>query len=224
MTTPISLPATPDRPLDKELNARVLLGDQRAARALYEAHVGAEYRIAFQLSGDAEVANDVTQDSFIRAFRQLSSFRGESAFGTWLHRVAVRTTINGLRKVRRLRKSEADLTSWTTRPSSPALDLYRMLELERVRHRQRNVPLHRRLPDAVDTLPEAQRHTLVLHDLEGYTHPEIGRALGVAEFTAKPRLSQARSSLRKQLADLAPREGEYAESRHGPERNHKTGT
>lgn len=204
MTIPTSPPAAPDRLLDQELIDRVLLGDRLAARALYEAHVGAVHRIAFRLSGDADVANDLTQDTFVRAFRQLPSFRGDAAFGTWLHRVAVRTSINGLRKVRRLRKAEVDLT---------------LLDNHGTWDRPRDSQLQQRLQRAMDTLPDAQRQTLVLHDLEGYTHQEIGRMLGVAEGTSKSRLSQARSALRKQLADLAPRSPEHSESRHGPTRS-----
>ncbi len=189
MSNPALTLESPDRTPERELISRVLLGDRIAARGLYEAHVDRVHRVVYRLCGDAELAAELTQETFVRAFRQLAAFRGDAAFGTWLHRVAVTTAINGLRKVRRLRDRDVELDRlgnsgrWDKHPDHE---------------------LRARLTSAIDALPESQRQTLVLHDLEGYTHVEIGRALGVAEGTSKSRLFMARNALRKQLADLAP--------------------
>lgn len=189
MTQPALTLDSADRTLEREQISRALLGDRIAARALYDAHVGRVHRLVFRLCGDAELAGELTQDAFVRAFQQLPKFRGDSSFSTWLHRVAVNTTMNGLRKVRRLREREVDiehassLGSWDN---------------------EHDHELQQRLHRAIEALPESQRHTLILHDIEGYTHQEIASALGVAEGTSKSRLFMARSALRISLADLAP--------------------
>ncbi len=189
MTTPALVLDSSDRTRERDLIAQVQLGDRSAARALYDAHVGRVHRLVYRLCGDVELAGELTQDAFVRAFQQLPSFRGDSSFGTWLHRVAVNTTMNGLRKVRRLRDREVDLEH--------AAELG-------VWDDERDHELQHRLHRAIEALPESQRHTLILHDLEGYTHQEIAKALGVAEGTSKSRLFMARNTLRKTLADLAP--------------------
>src|SRR5690242_4346371 len=97
-------------PVDEsQLLARAKAGDQAAERALYDAHVDRVYRLAYRLAGSDDLAQDFTQDTFIRAFERLKDFRGDSSFATWLHSIAVSVSLNGLRKVKRLRTREADL-------------------------------------------------------------------------------------------------------------------
>src|ERR671915_1344519 len=88
---------------ETRLIARVLAGDRRAGRELYDAHVQRVYRLVFRLCGDEDLAQEFTQEAFIRAFDRLNRFRGDSALSTWLYRIAVTVTSNGMRKVRRLR-------------------------------------------------------------------------------------------------------------------------
>ena len=177
-----------DRRVDEsQLITRVLDGDREAARQLYDAHAPRVYRLVYRLCGEEELARDFTQDTFVRAFDQLTRFRGEAAFSTWLHRIAVTTTSNAMRKVKRQRLRETAIDGIPELAAPPPAD----------------DDLRARLTAAIDALPEIYRTTLVMHDIEGFTHPEIASALGVPEGTCKSRLFQARAQLRKVLAPLA---------------------
>ena len=172
---------------DRQLIARVLGGDPVAERALYEQHVDRVYRLAYRLAGNDDLAQDFTQDTFVRAFQRLPEFRGDSAFSTWLHSIAVSVSLNGLRKVARLRTREADLTEATSVPVP----------------RTAEPDLKVRMARAIDALPDGYRTVFVMHDIEGYTHEEIGAALGIEAGTSKAQLSRARAKLRQALADFA---------------------
>lgn len=173
---------------ERDLIARASGGDPAAERALYDAYVERVYRLAFRLSGDAELASDFTQDTFIRAFGRLGEFRGDSAFGTWLHTIAVSVVLNGMRKVKRLRTREA--------PYEEALTIG-------INRRESEPDLKDRMARAIEALPEGYRMVFLMHDLEGYTHEEIGAALGVQSGTSKAQLFRARAKLRITLADFA---------------------
>lgn len=176
---------------EPELIARVLAGDRSAGRELYDAHAPRVFRLAYRLTGDAELAREFTQDTFVRAFHRLADFRGDAAFSTWLHRITITVVANAMRKVRRLRERETDLED---------LDTLHAIHAEA---RHIDPDLRERLAKAIDALPDIYRTTLIMHDLEGYTHIEIAAVLGVAEGTCKSRLSVARSQLRAALADFA---------------------
>lgn len=176
---------------EPELIARVLAGDRDAARALYDAHAPRVFRLAYRLTGEAELAREFTQETFIRAFRRLGDFRGDAALATWLHRITITVVANAMRKVRRLRERETSLED---------LDTHHPDVLARSAI---DPDLRDRLARAIDALSEIYRTTLIMHDLEGYTHTEIAAVLGVAEGTCKSRLSVARSQLRAALADFA---------------------
>jgi RNA polymerase sigma-70 factor, ECF subfamily len=172
---------------EAELVARARAGEPAAERALYEAHVDRVYRLAYRMAGDDDLARDLTQDTFIRAFERLDGFRGEARFSTWLHSIAVTVVLNGLRKVRKLNQRETDLdegldVTGTSAAAEP--------------------DLKRRLAAAIDGLPEGYRTVFVMHDVEGYSHEEIGAALGLATGSSKSRLSRARATLREALADF----------------------
>ncbi|MGH7668447.1 MAG: RNA polymerase sigma factor [Gemmatimonadaceae bacterium] len=173
------------RPHERTLIDRVLQGDRPAARELYDAHVDRVFRLAYRLTGDEDQARELTQDSFIRAFSQLSRFRGEAAFATWLYRVTVSVASNSRRKLRR-RERETDLAAVANRAATGPPDA--------------DPDLRERMAAAIDGLPEIYRTTFVMHDVEGYTHSEIADVLGVAEGTCKSRLFIARGMLRKVLA------------------------
>jgi RNA polymerase sigma-70 factor, ECF subfamily len=173
---------------ERDLIARARAGDGLAERALYDAHVDRVYRLAYRLAGDDDLARDFTQETFIRAFERLASFRGESALSTWLHAIGTSVALNGLRKLKRLRSRETDLEAADGVPG----------------HRRASEPdLKVRLKQAIDALPEGYRTVFVMHDIEGYTHEEIGTALGVETGTSKAQLSRARAKLRVSLADFA---------------------
>ena len=183
---------------DRELVERVLAGDATAERALYDAHVDRVYRLAYRLAGDDDLAQDITQETFIKAFARLETFRGASALSTWLHSIAVSVALNGLRKVRRLERREEPLerapeVGAVGRPAEPDLQL--------------------RLRQAIAALPTGYRTVFVMHDVEGYTHEEIGTALGIEAGTSKAQLSRARAKLRAALAPFRDGAAPAAEPR-----------
>ena len=143
------------------------------------------------MAGEDEMARDFTQEAFLRAWQRLDQFRGDAAFSTWLHSIAVSVALNGLRKVDRHRKRERSLED-----AAHVAPATRRLEPDAVE----------RLQEAVDELPEIYRTVFLMHDLEGYSHGEIAAALDVAEGTSKARLFRARAKLRERLGDAI---GEY---------------
>lgn len=174
---------------EAELIERARNGDQSAFRELYDAHVDQVYRLCYRMAGEEDLARDFTQDAFIRAYRKLDQFRGDAAFGTWLHTIASSVSLNGLRKLDRHRKRE--------RP------LERAAFVPRENGRPPDPWMRERLHRAVDGLPEIYRSVFVLYDVQGFTHEEIAGMLNVAEGTSKARLSRARSKLREALHDVA---------------------
>lgn len=173
---------------ERELVAQALAGKPDAQRALYDAHVERVYRLAYRLAGDDDLARDFTQDAFIRAFTRLDGFRGDSSFATWLHTITVSVTLNGLRKVKRIRAREVTLDVAETLGGST---------------RRSDPDLKQRLYAAIDALPTGYRTVFVMHDVEGFTHEEIGKALGIETGTSKAQLFRARARLRERLADFA---------------------
>ena len=177
---------------ETQLVAAVLAGEARAERELYDRHVDRVYRLAFRMAGDETLATDFTQDTFVRAFERLGDFRGDSSLATWLHAIASSVILNGLKKVKRIRSREqADdelpEVAVTRREAEPDLKL--------------------KLARAIDRLPNGYRMVFVMHDVEGYTHEEIGSALGIQPGTSKAQLFRARAKLRSELAEFA---GEWA--------------
>jgi RNA polymerase sigma-70 factor (ECF subfamily) len=132
---------------------------------------------------DADEADDVTQDVFIRAWQKLSTFRGESAFGTWLHRLAVNVVLARRKTVGiergRFINTEEPVDDISAKPVTPELSM----DFE----------------EALASLPEGARQIFVLHDVEGYRHEEIARMLGVVPGTSKSQLHHARMALRRHL-------------------------
>lgn len=181
---PLAMIATADDG-DRVLIDRAATGDLLAARALYDRHAARVYRLAYRMCGERDLASDLTQDVFVRVFNQLGQFRGDAAFTTWLHRVAVNTCLNTLRKVRRLRLREVDLGAVGERPAGDT---------------DRDPLLYEALTVAIEALPEGLRVALVMHAIEGYTHLEIAAALGIAEGTSKSRVFEARARLRDALS------------------------
>jgi len=174
---------------EPDLIARVRAGDRLAARALYDAHVGRVLRLAHRLTGDAELAREVAQDAFVKALSRLDQFRGDAAFSTWLHRIVVTVALNTLKRVRRRQRREMPIEDAALEATTDAHDRIDPLLRQRLHH-------------AIDALPEIYRTTLVMHELEGYSHIEIADALGVAVGTCKSRLFIAREKLRAALRDL----------------------
>ena len=173
---------------DQELIGRVLAGDPSAERALYDAHVDRVFRLVYRIAGDADRAQDYTQETFISAFARLADFRGEAALSTWLGSIAISITLNGLRKVTRQLTREVELDDTLTAGKGVAAA---------------DPDLKDRMAQAIDDLPEGYRTVFVMHDVEGYTHEEIAGSLGVHPGTSKAQLFRARARLREALADFA---------------------
>ncbi|MDX1660171.1 MAG: RNA polymerase sigma factor [Gemmatimonadota bacterium] len=173
---------------ERELIERARAGKADAERALYEAHVDPVFRLAYRMCGNDELARDFTQEAFIKAFDGLEDFRGDAAFGTWIHTITTRVVLNGLRKVKRRNEHEAPMEAAANRGAGP---------------RRTEPDVRDRLREALDELSDGYRMVVVMHDLEGYTHKEIGDALGIATGSSKARLSRARAQLRESLSDYA---------------------
>ena len=172
----------------RALIERARRGDASAHRALYDTHVEQIYRLTFRLTGAEHLARDVTQSTFVKAFASLDGFRGDSAFGTWLHAIAVSLSLNEIkRRTREWSRSTSLEDAAMLAESTPSSD-----------------PLLReKVMEAVNDLPQGCRTVFMMHDAEGYTHQEIAAALGVAVGTSKAQLARARGKLRVALAQFA---------------------
>lgn len=167
--------------MDGELIAAAQNGDEGAFLALYERHSGRVRRQVERWVGDSTLADDLCQESWLRAFRGMEAFRGDAEFGTWMHTI-VRNVVASRRR-RRSRRAEMLDASWTPKTSSLPEPVELRLDLRR----------------AVDALPAGMRRVIWLHDVEGWTHADIGAALGVSAGTSKSQLFKARARLREVL-------------------------
>jgi RNA polymerase sigma-70 factor (ECF subfamily) len=167
-----------------ELVRRAQAGDEAAFEALYREHAGRVFALCLRLSGDRTRATDLTQDVFVRCWEQLGSFRGESAFGSWLYRLAVNLV-------------------WSTNRGDRRREA-RVLPVENpgALEGRREMPppgLRLDLERAIALLPDGAREVFVLYDIEGYHHEEIARMTGIAIGTSKAQLFRARRLLREHL-------------------------
>ena len=164
--------------------AAAAAGDRRAFERVYRAHVDRVYSICARMLGDRVVAEDVTQDVFVRVWDKLPGFRGESAFATWLHRVAVNVILSQRTSIGAQHARTVDDPLVVDQiPSAPAAVGDR-IDLE----------------SAIARLPTGARRIFVLHDVEGFTHEEIGVRLGITTGGSKAQLHRARMLLRVALS------------------------
>ncbi len=157
-------------------------GDATAFERLYRAHVARVHSLVRRML-DADEADDLTQDVFVRAWDKLSTFRGEAAFGTWLHRLAVNVVL-ARRKTLGVERGRFHTCE------DP---------LEGVSGRRETPEISMDFEEALANLPDGARQVFVLHDVEGYRHEEIARMLGVVPGTSKSQLHHARMALRRYL-------------------------
>lgn len=174
-------------PPPDDLVVRAQAGDQTAFRELYRQHSGRVYALCLRLTGDGQDAEERTQDVFVRLWDKLRSFRGDSAFSSWLHRLAVNVVLNERRttgrRERRVMPAE-DPDSVVGAHAAPLPDREGLsIDLER----------------AIAELPDGAREVFVLFDIEGYGHAEIAALVGIAEGTSKAQLFRARRLLREKL-------------------------
>jgi len=174
-------------PTDQLLLRRAMNGDERALRQIWTEHAPHIDAVVKRLcGGDPDMAADIAQEVWIQIFRALPGYRGDSQFGTWAHRIAVNRTLNALRRVRRLAKIETDIEEDT---ASVEMDSDRAFLAESIEQ-------------AMGHLSPGARAVFVLHDIEGFTHEEIGAELGITSGGSKSQLFKARAKLRRLLAPL----------------------
>jgi RNA polymerase sigma-70 factor (ECF subfamily) len=174
-------------------------GDGLAVRTLYERYAPRVFAVVRRIAGEDDLAQDYAQEAWIRAIRALPTFRGDARFSTWLHRIAVNSALQALRKADTRTKREAPMPDAV--PVTPV-------------HSEKDVLLGDLLERAMDQLPEGMRRVLILHDVEGYTHEEIGEFLGVTSGTSKSQLFKARAKMRD---ILRPLQGDGTDRKDGVE-------
>ena len=163
---------------------RAKRADARAFEALYRLHVDKVYGLCLRMTGNVSEAEDCTQEAFILAWNKLAKFRGDSAFSTWLHRIAVNAVLGRIRKSKR--EHDRIQAVADTQPAGIVTDDSGEL---------------RDLADAVDRLPEGARHVFVLHAVYGYSHNETAGMLDIATGTSKAQMHRARRLLAQQLKE-----------------------
>jgi RNA polymerase sigma-70 factor (ECF subfamily) len=161
---------------------RAQRADAQAFEALYRMHIDKVYGLCLRMTGNVSEAEDCAQDAFIQAWNKLDKFRGDSAFSTWLHRIAVNAVLGRMRKHKREQDRIVAAAEISCSPASIA-----------------DGSNLRDLSDAVDRLPEGARHVFVLSAVYGYSHQEAGDMLGIAVGTSKAQLHRARRLLSQQL-------------------------
>jgi len=165
--------------------ARAQNGDAPAFSALVRLHQRRAYAVARGIVGTHEDAEDAVQEAFLHAYKALHRFRPEQAFGAWLHRIVVNASLDLTRR-RKVRAAE-ELPESVAAPFRDAAE---------------GADLRERLKAALEHLTDRQRAVIVLHDVEGYKHAEIGEMLEIPEGTARSDLHHARVALRRHLGDL----------------------
>ncbi len=178
---------------ETQLIEQASLGDGSAIQALYSAYAPRVYAVVRRIAGNDAQAEDWAQEAWVRAIRALPAFRGEARFSTWIHRIAVNSALHGRRSGRRREEREGMLRLERSDATGSPRTLLRL-----------------RLERALERLPDGMRQVMVLHDVEGYTHEEIGEMLGVAPGTSKSQLFKARARMRALLGSQRAREEEEA--------------
>ena len=171
--------------------ARAQAGGEAAFACLYESYKRKVYSLCLRMTGDPAEAEDLTQEAFLNLFRKISTFRGEAAFSTWLHRLVVNVVLMYLRKKRSQGVSMEEVENWQEEPVKPQYghdDLHLLGSVDRLT-----------LTSAVEGLPPGCRAIFVLHDIEGYEHSEIARIMNCTVGNSKSQLHKARLKLRSML-------------------------
>lgn len=178
MIDPQAAPGSDDSAALVALAAR---GDVRAFEQLYQKTAGRVYAVCIRMTGDPQRARELTHDAFVRAWERLSTFRGEAAFETWMHRLAVNVVLTVRRGERRreahlVHTDDDDVSESESTLGRPAPDVESRIDLER----------------AIAALPPRAREVFVLHDVEGYKHDEIADRLELQSSSVRAQLHRAR--------------------------------
>jgi RNA polymerase sigma-70 factor (ECF subfamily) len=181
----------PKAAADTQLIARAQRGDEEAFAAIFEAHKRRVYSLCLRMTGNTAEAEDLTQEAFLQLFRKISTFRGESAFSTWLHRLAVNVVLMHLRKkgLQQISLDEVDNSQDEPVKRDYGGDDRRLTgSVDRIG-----------LQKAIADLPPGYRAVFVLHDVEGYEHNEIAEIMKCSVGNSKSQLHKARMKLRERL-------------------------
>lgn len=173
---------TPGMTEEADWIAAAQRSDTKAFEALYRMHIDRIYGLCLRMTGSVAEAEDCAQEAFIQAWNKLDKFRGDSAFSTWLHRIAVNSVLGRIRKSKR-EHDRIEASNAIKESPLAATDAGELRDLSR----------------AVDRLPEGARHVFVLYAVYGYSHDEAGKMLGIAPGTSKAQLHRARRLLSQQL-------------------------
>ncbi len=178
---------------DYELTKLSAKGDMMAFEEIYNRHHRRVYSICLRMLQNTTEAEDLTQDVFIQLHRKIGSFRGDSAFTTWLHRLTVNQVLM------HFRKRNVKFEKTTEEGETP-------IQIVGGTQNPRKMPVVDKIAieDAIAQLPDGYRNVFVLHDVEGYEHEEVARILGCSVGTSKSQLHKARLKLRKLLQKKAP--------------------
>ena len=166
-------------------------GDRDAFGMLVHLHQNEVYTLALRLTANPDLAADVAQEAFVRAWRSISRFRGEAAFSTWLHRI----TVNVAWTLRKRRKRHEH------QPLSEAMDVADTRDFLAPERAGELMELRESIKAALRRLPAGQRAVVVLKDVYGWTHAEVGEALGISVTAAKVRLHRGHAALRRHLGE-----------------------
>jgi RNA polymerase sigma-70 factor (ECF subfamily) len=191
ITNILRMPVTVDRlepTSDLELARAAAAGDSVAFEKLYEQHHRRVYSLCLRMLGNSTHAEDLTQEVFLQVYRKLASFRGDSAFTTWLHRLTVNQVLMHFRRRGVKLEHTSEEGDFTNVVDTPLQSTRRISMVDRLA-----------LEKAISELPPGYRTVFVLHDVEGYEHNEISGLLEVSIGTSKSQLHKARMRLRELL-------------------------
>jgi RNA polymerase sigma-70 factor, ECF subfamily len=161
------------------LVTRVKNNDIAAYEQLYREHVGRVYALCVRMVSNVAIAEELCQEVFVRVWQKIHSFRGESAFSSWLHRLAANVVLSELRK-KRLLTTNLDELNESQMQTATTSDSGKVRDMEQ----------------AISQLPDGAKAIFVLHDIEGFKHNEIAQMLNIAEGTSKTQLHRARKLLK----------------------------
>jgi len=189
-------PLKPDAASLKEAIRRAQQGDAAAFETIYQLHSRRVYALCLRMSGDPVEAEDLTQEAFLQLFRKIHTFRGESAFSSWMHRLTANIVLMRFRKKRPVSVSLEEMTRPDDEKDRPAFEIgVPDLRLTGLFDR---INLHA----ALEQLPRGYKSMFLLHDVHGYEHNEIASMLGCSVGNSKSQLHKARKRLRELLHEV----------------------
>jgi RNA polymerase sigma-70 factor (ECF subfamily) len=182
------------RTAESALVARCVAGETEAFKEIYDRHATRLYNLAYRMMGSAAGAEDLLQEIFLQAFRKLSSYKGDSALGTWLYRLAMNLCLD------RVRSKQGKMDRVTVTLDDERGEAVRLA----AGHRLDSVVQRLDLERAIAQLPASYKAAFLLHDVEGFEHHEVGDMLGIAEGTSKSLVHKARLRIRALLGAVTP--------------------